>query len=87
MSILSLCEWLENTPVGVSVRESMYGFPILVAIHVLGLTVSVGTLMGRDAMHGSKDPSLSPRIMQVTYMSRISMLTRSAESHPEAFYR
>ena len=48
MSMLSVCEWLENTPVGVSVRESMYGFPILVAIHVLGLTVSVGTLIWFD---------------------------------------
>src|SRR5438477_367628 len=48
MSILSVCEWLENTPVGVSVRESMYGFPILVAIHILGLTASVGTLVWFD---------------------------------------
>src|SRR5437762_14387670 len=48
MSILSVCEWLENTPVGVLVRESLYGFPILAAIHILGLTVSVGTLVWFD---------------------------------------
>jgi hypothetical protein len=47
-SILIVCEWLENTPVGVLVRESLYGFPILAAIHILGLTVSVGTLIWFD---------------------------------------
>lgn len=48
MSILSVCEWLESTQVGVLVRESLYGFPILAAIHILGLTVSVGTLVWFD---------------------------------------
>jgi uncharacterized protein DUF6644 len=48
MSILSACEWLENTPVGVLVRESLYGFQILAAIHIIGLTVSVGTLFWFD---------------------------------------
>ena len=48
MSILSVCEWLESTEAGVLVRESLYGFPILAAIHILGLTVSVGTLVWFD---------------------------------------
>jgi hypothetical protein len=47
-SILKLCEWLEATPAGVFVRESLYGFPILVAIHILGLTLSVGTVVWFD---------------------------------------
>ena len=48
MSILQVCEWLESTPVGVLVRESLWGFPIVVAIHILGLTMSVGTLVWFD---------------------------------------
>jgi hypothetical protein len=48
MSVLHVCEWLEGTPTGVYVRESMYGFPILVAIHILTLTMSVGTLIWFD---------------------------------------
>ena len=48
MTILSVCEWLESTAAGVLVRESLYGFPILAAIHILGLTVSVGTLVWFD---------------------------------------
>ena len=39
---------LEATPVGLLVRESLYGFPILVGLHILGLTVSVGMLMWFD---------------------------------------
>ena len=48
MSLLTLCEWLENTQVALLVRESAYGFPIVVAIHILGLTVSVGLLIWFD---------------------------------------
>lgn len=48
MSLLNVCEWLEATAVGVFARESANGFQILVAIHILGLTVSVGTLVWFD---------------------------------------
>ncbi len=48
MSILGVCEWLESTAIGVLVRESLYGFPILAGIHILALTVSVGTLVWFD---------------------------------------
>jgi hypothetical protein len=48
MSVLEFCEWLETTSVAAVVRESTYGFPILVAVHILGLTLSVGTLVWFD---------------------------------------
>lgn len=48
MSILQLCEWLEATSIGLLVRESLYGFQIVLAIHILGLTFSVGTLVWFD---------------------------------------
>ena len=48
MSLLNLFTWLEATTVGVWVRESLYGFPILVAIHILGLTMSVGIVVWFD---------------------------------------
>jgi hypothetical protein len=47
-SVLQLCEWLEATRVGLLVRESLYGFQIVVAIHILGLAFSVGTLVWFD---------------------------------------
>lgn len=48
MTLLELCEWLETTPVAAFARESLYGFQILVAIHILGISLSVGTLLWAD---------------------------------------
>lgn len=48
MTIFEICEWLESTAIAVLVRESSYGFPILVGVHILGLTLSAGTLLWVD---------------------------------------
>jgi hypothetical protein len=48
MTIVDICQWLESTPVARLIQESAYGFPIVVAIHILGLTFSVGTLLWVD---------------------------------------
>jgi len=48
MSITEFCMWLEGTPIGLLVRETLWGFPIVVAIHILGLTLSVGTIVWFD---------------------------------------
>ena len=46
--MLELCEWLETTSVALLVRESTYGFPIVVAFHIMGLTLSIGMLLWFD---------------------------------------
>ena len=43
-----LLEWLEATSIGLLVRESVWGFPIVVAIHIMGLMLSVGLLVWFD---------------------------------------
>jgi hypothetical protein len=43
-----LLEQLEATPVGVMIRESAYGFPIVVAVHIMAIMLSVGTLVWFD---------------------------------------
>jgi hypothetical protein len=48
MSILEMCVWLQNTPIGTSIRESTLMFPILEGSHLLGLGISVGTIMVSD---------------------------------------
>jgi hypothetical protein len=48
MTIIDVCEWLESTPVARLIQESAYGFPIVVAVHILGLTFSVGMLLWVD---------------------------------------
>ena len=48
MTLHQAFEWIEATSVGVMVRESLWGFPILVAIHLMSLTLSVGMLVWFD---------------------------------------
>lgn len=48
MTIFEICQWLESTALGAVARESLYGFQILVAIHLLGLIWSVGILLWVD---------------------------------------
>ena len=48
MTILEICAWIESTALAALVRESAYGFPILVGIHIIGIIFSVGTLLWVD---------------------------------------
>jgi hypothetical protein len=48
MTLLQICEWLETTRLAEFVTQSAYGFPIVVAIHLLGLGLSVGTVIWFD---------------------------------------
>ena len=48
VTILEILNRLEETGIGVLVRESLWVFPVLVSIHILGLTLSVGTLVWFD---------------------------------------
>lgn len=45
---MDLLHALELTRIGTVVRESLYGFPILVGAHILGLGLSVGALLWFD---------------------------------------
>jgi hypothetical protein len=38
------CQWLFDSQLGTAIRESVYVFPIIDAIHVLGMTLLVGTV-------------------------------------------
>jgi hypothetical protein len=48
MNMLQFCEWLATTWLARLVTESQWGFPIIVAIHLLGLGLSVGTIIWMD---------------------------------------
>jgi hypothetical protein len=48
MSLLSICQWIQDTQVGTSLRESTYMFPVVEGSHLLGLGISVGTIMISD---------------------------------------
>ena len=48
MSLLSICQWIQDTTIGQSLSGSIWMFPIIETTHVLGLSISVGLLMVSD---------------------------------------
>jgi len=48
MSLLRFCEWLATTPGSIALHESHYVFLIVLTVHVLTLTVFVGTAVMID---------------------------------------
>jgi hypothetical protein len=47
-TLQSLAAWLETTNIALFVRESAYGFPIVVGIHISGLMLSLGLMVWFD---------------------------------------
>jgi hypothetical protein len=41
--LYSICQWLEQTGVGVGVRDSTWLFPIIETIHIIGIVLLVGS--------------------------------------------
>jgi len=48
MSLLRFCEWLASTPGSIALHESRYMFIVVLTVHVLTLTVFVGTAVMID---------------------------------------
>jgi hypothetical protein len=48
MFLLHFVQWLNETPWSVFLRESDWPFPIIETVHILGLGLSVGTIMWVD---------------------------------------
>jgi hypothetical protein len=44
MSLLSVCEWLQQTSISTGIRESVWVFPIIESTHLMSLAASVGTI-------------------------------------------
>ncbi|PYT74874.1 MAG: hypothetical protein DMG39_01635 [Acidobacteria bacterium] len=42
--LLALCKWLEQTAVGAAIRESLWLFPAIETVHLLGMAALVGTV-------------------------------------------
>jgi hypothetical protein len=45
VSLLTVCHWLENTPIARALRESIWMFDIFEIIHTLGIILVAGTIM------------------------------------------
>jgi hypothetical protein len=42
-SLLSICQWLEQTSLGTGIRDSSWLFPIIETVHILGIALLVGS--------------------------------------------
>jgi len=48
MTLLEICQAIQDTAIGTNIRESIWTFPAIETVHVLGLAVSVGILVLLD---------------------------------------
>lgn len=48
MSLLEICQHLQNSDWGTQIRESIFFFPVIEGIHVLALGISVGAVLWWD---------------------------------------
>ena len=48
MHLVNLFQWLQDTAFSTWLRESNWPFPIIETVHILGLSLSVGTVMWID---------------------------------------
>jgi len=46
--MLAFCKWLEQTSVGASIRQSLWLFPAIETMHLLGMAALVGTVAVLD---------------------------------------
>jgi len=82
--LLHVCEQIEATSLGVFVRESIWGFPILVGIHIVGLVFSVGIVVWLDlrllgvSMTGVPVSRVYRRLMPLAFVGFIVMLLSGA---------
>lgn len=65
MNILDICTWLEATPLAVKITESEWMFPTIETVHVLALTLVVGSI----AMLDLRLLGVSTRNLGVTQLS------------------
>ena len=45
---MGIFEWLESTDIALWVGESLWGYPIMLSLHVVGLAIVVGIFVMRD---------------------------------------
>jgi hypothetical protein len=74
VAVPAFCGWVEQTPVGAAVRQSLWLFPAIETVHLLGMTVLVGTAAAFDlrllgwALQRTPVSDLSRRLLPWTWV-------------------
>ena len=67
--VLAFCKWLEQTSIGAAVRQSLWLFPAIETVHLLGMTALLATIGAFDLrlvgfiLRGARVSSLSRRLL------------------------
>jgi hypothetical protein len=48
MSFMSVAQWVAHTGLGIAIRKSTFVFPAVEVVHVLGLTLLLGSILAMD---------------------------------------
>lgn len=74
MTLQQLCQILNDSTIGTSVRESTYTFPLIETAHVLGIALLVGTVAVLDlrllglALRRTRVTELANELLPLTWM-------------------
>ena len=66
--MLSICQWIHETPLSIAIRESIWVYPILNVLHCVGIFLVAGTIVVVDLRllgFGMRRSSISSVISQV----------------------
>jgi hypothetical protein len=81
MDLLSFCKWLEQTALGAGIRESLWLFPAIETLHLLGIVALVGTTVALDlrllgwAMRAQRVSELSRRLLPWAWVGFAAQVT------------
>ena len=84
MSLLSFCQWLEQTPGSIALHESLWVYPIVESVHVLTLCLFVGTAVLLDLrllgvmMRRAPVSEMARRLLPWTAAGFVVMVTSGA---------
>jgi uncharacterized protein DUF6644 len=101
MPIVSWCQWLQNTSLSTSIRQSDLLFPLIEGSHILALSISVGLIVILDlrflglAFPGEPVSRVMKQVMPWSLLGFAAMLitglllfmTQAEKAYGNAFFR
>lgn len=101
MSLLTWCQWLEQTPLATAIAESAWLYPIIEGSHILALPLSVGMILMFDlrllglAFQGEPASRLMPDVVRWSKVGFAVMfitgallfMTHASQAYENVFFR
>jgi hypothetical protein len=99
--LLEICQALQSSDTGIRIHESLYFFPVIETMHVLGLSVSVGTIFWFDIralgigmrrqkvseVFASVKPWMMAGFIMMFLTGALMFWARAADAYANTFFR